>query len=243
MIRLQTGPDRAAHAVIWGCARLRSAAAPFAVGACIAGAYRFTASASFANPAVTLARSASDSFAGIRPADAPGFIAAQLAGAAAATLLFRWLAPSLRKDAASVVVAHSFSVNPEIPPAVKWRKGCCATMPGNELGINISGHRSKPVAEFDGQQFDYVITVCDSARESCPVFFGGAKRLHSEFDDPAALRGSDVERLGLFRRVRDELRIYLADFAQKGLSGERPAEGGAAWVYDRLSMFVSRGVG
>lgn len=93
--------------VIRGCVRLRSSAVPFAVGAYITGAYWFTASTSFANPAVTLARSASDTFAGIRPADAPGFIAAQLAGAAAATLLFRWMAPSLPKDAASVVLSHT----------------------------------------------------------------------------------------------------------------------------------------
>jgi len=92
--------------VIWGCARMRSSAVPFAVGAYITGAYWFTASTSFANPAVTLARSASDTFAGIRPADAPGFIAAQLAGAAAATILFRWLVPSLPKDAGAVVVSH-----------------------------------------------------------------------------------------------------------------------------------------
>ena len=78
-------------AVIWGCSRARSSAVPFAVGAYITGAYWFTASTSFANPAVTLARSASDTFAGIRPGDVPGFIAAQLAGAAAATILFRWL--------------------------------------------------------------------------------------------------------------------------------------------------------
>lgn len=93
--------------VIWGCARLRSSAVPFAVGAYITGAYWFTASTSFANPAVTLARSASDTFAGIRPTDAPGFIVTQLAGAAAATALFRWLAPSLPKDAGAVVVSHS----------------------------------------------------------------------------------------------------------------------------------------
>ena len=92
--------------VIWGCARLRSSAVPFAVGAYITGAYWFTASTSFANPAVTLARSASDTFAGIRPADAPGFIIAQLAGAAVATALFRWLVPSLPKDAAAVVISH-----------------------------------------------------------------------------------------------------------------------------------------
>jgi glycerol uptake facilitator-like aquaporin len=92
--------------VIWGCARRRSSAVPFAVGAYITGAYWFTSSTSFANPAVTLARSASDTFAGIRPGDAPGFIVAQLAGAAAATFLFRWLVPSLPKDAAAVVVSH-----------------------------------------------------------------------------------------------------------------------------------------
>ncbi len=84
-----------------------------------------------------------------------------------------------------------------------------------ELGIDISGHRSKSVEEFDGQHFDYVITVCDSARETCPVFFGGAARLHHSFDDPATLNGSAEERLALFRRVRDELRIYLTDFARK----------------------------
>ena len=92
--------------IIWGCARRRSSAVPFAVGAYITGAYWFTSSTSFANPAVTLARAASDTFAGIRPADAPGFIVAQLAGAMAATVLFRWLVPSLPKDASNVVIAH-----------------------------------------------------------------------------------------------------------------------------------------
>jgi len=93
--------------VIWGCARLRSSAVPFAVGAYITAAYWFTASTSFANPAVTLARAASDTFAGIRPADAPGFVTAQLAGATAATALFRWLVPSLREDAEKVIVPHA----------------------------------------------------------------------------------------------------------------------------------------
>lgn len=93
--------------VIRGCARLRSSAVPFAVGAYITSAYWFTASTSFANPAVTLARAATNTFAGIRPADAPGFIAAELLGAAGATILFRWLVPSLPKEAARVVVAHS----------------------------------------------------------------------------------------------------------------------------------------
>jgi len=84
-----------------------------------------------------------------------------------------------------------------------------------ELGIDIATHRSKHVDEFAGQPFDYVITVCDHARESCPVFFGAAQRLHHSFDDPAAAPGSEEQRLTLFRRVRDELRAYLREFARK----------------------------
>jgi glycerol uptake facilitator-like aquaporin len=93
--------------VIWGCARLRSSAVPFAVGAYITAAYWFTASTSLANPAVTLARAASNTFAGIRPIDAPGFIVAQLAGAAVATLLFRWLLPSLPKESDAIVMTEN----------------------------------------------------------------------------------------------------------------------------------------
>ncbi|HZR29448.1 MAG TPA: MIP/aquaporin family protein [Terriglobales bacterium] len=81
-------------AIIWGCSRARPTAVPFAVGAYITAAYWFTASTSFANPAVTIARSFTNTFAGIRPADAPGFVVMQLMGALAATLLFKWLAPS-----------------------------------------------------------------------------------------------------------------------------------------------------
>lgn len=89
--------------VIWGCVRSRPAAVPFAVGAYITAAYWFTSSTSFANPAVTLARAASDTFAGIRPVDAPGFIVAQLLGASAATALFRWLVPTLPQYADRVM--------------------------------------------------------------------------------------------------------------------------------------------
>jgi glycerol uptake facilitator-like aquaporin len=90
-------------AVIWGCARRRPGLVPFAVGAYITAAYWFTSSTSFANPAVTLARAASDTFAGIRPADAAGFIVAQLLGAAASTALFRWLVPVLPAVAGRVI--------------------------------------------------------------------------------------------------------------------------------------------
>ena len=81
-----------------------------------------------------------------------------------------------------------------------------------ELGIDISGHRSKHVDEFKGQAFDYVLTVCDNANESCPVFPGQTKRIHKAFEDPAAFQGTDEERLDFFRRVRDEIRDYLKNF-------------------------------
>ena len=93
-------------AVIWGCSRLRANAVPLAVGAYITAAYWFTSSTSFANPAVTLARAVSDTFSGIRPADAPAFIGAQLIGAIAATFLFRWLVPSLPKIAEEILMRH-----------------------------------------------------------------------------------------------------------------------------------------
>ncbi len=97
--------------IIWGCVRTRNSLVPFAVGAYITAAYWFTASTSFANPAVTLARSASNTFAGIRPADVPGFIAAQLLGAFAATALFRWLVPTLPSEASAVLVPHEEKEN------------------------------------------------------------------------------------------------------------------------------------
>ena len=91
-------------AVIWGCSRRRSPALPFAVAAYITAAYWFTASTSFANPAVTVARALSDTFAGIRPIDVPGFVLAQFVGAMAATLLFRWLVPALPEDPPGTVM-------------------------------------------------------------------------------------------------------------------------------------------
>ena len=93
-------------AVIWGCARSRPSAVPFAVGAYITAAYWFTASTSFANPAVTLARAMTNTFTGIRPADVVGFLAAQLMGALAATLLFRWLAPHMVAEPPAVLVSQ-----------------------------------------------------------------------------------------------------------------------------------------
>ena len=76
-----------------------------------------------------------------------------------------------------------------------------------ELGIDISSHRSKSVDEFAGQEFDYVVTVCDNAKESCPVFPGKTERIHWSFEDPAAVEGEWETRLAAFRRIRDEIRV------------------------------------
>ena len=92
--------------VVWGCSRTRSSAVPFAVGAYITAAYWFTASTSFANPAVTIARCLSNTFAGIRPVDVPWFIVAQFVGGFAATIVFRWLVPNLQVRAKEVLLAH-----------------------------------------------------------------------------------------------------------------------------------------
>jgi glycerol uptake facilitator-like aquaporin len=96
-------------AVIWGCVRQRTSAVPYAVGAYITAAYWFTSSTSFANPAVTIARSATNTFAGIRPADVAGFVGAQLAGAFAATLLFQWLMPALKQEPTTILLQHDQS--------------------------------------------------------------------------------------------------------------------------------------
>ena len=83
-----------------------------------------------------------------------------------------------------------------------------------EVGIDISGHRSKSVDEFAGQDFDYVITVCDNANESCPIFPAKTKRIHWSVEDPAGVQGSEGETLTAFRRARDELRARLRAFTR-----------------------------
>lgn len=84
-----------------------------------------------------------------------------------------------------------------------------------EMGIDIGSHRSKSVDELNGQHFDYIITVCDNAKESCPVFPGNTKRIHWSFDDPASVKGTHEERLSEFRRVRDEIAETLSLFIKK----------------------------
>ncbi len=84
-----------------------------------------------------------------------------------------------------------------------------------EVGVDISGHRSKSVDEFTGREFDYVITVCDNARQRCPVFPAATRRIHWSFDDPAAATGGEGERMAVFRRVRDEIEERLREFLRR----------------------------
>jgi arsenate reductase len=85
-----------------------------------------------------------------------------------------------------------------------------------EIGIDISGHRSKSVEEFAGQELDLVITVCDNAKESCPVFPGSTQRLHWPFEDPAAVAGSEEQRLAAFRSIRDQIQGRIQLFLDNG---------------------------
>ena len=113
----------------------------------------------------------------------------------------------LRHDAGNRFEVFSAGVSPS-----QVRAEAIAAM--RELGIDISGQRSKSVEEFAGQEFDYVITVCDNANEHCPVFPGTTQRIHWSFDDPAAIVGDEAARLAVFRRVRDDLRERLRTLEQ-----------------------------
>jgi arsenate reductase len=114
----------------------------------------------------------------------------------------------LRQSGGSKYEVYSAGIEPSLvkPEAI-------AVM--QEIGIDISGHRSKSVDEFLGQEFDYVITVCDNAKEHCPIFPGKAKRIHWSFDDPSTAEGDEATRLAVFARVRDEIREKLNDFIAK----------------------------
>jgi len=115
----------------------------------------------------------------------------------------------LRHDAGNVYEVFSAGTKP-----TRVRPEAITVM--REVVIDISGHRSKSVDEFAGQDFDYVITVCDNAKESCPIFPANTKRIHWSIDDPAAVQGPEEERLAAFRRIRDELRARLQTFAKGG---------------------------
>lgn len=81
----------------------------------------------------------------------------------------------------------------------------------SEMGIDISGHRSKLADDFLNEDFDYIVTVCDNANENCPYFPGGKERIHKSFKDPSGFKGADEERLNIFRRVRDEIKEWIEE--------------------------------
>jgi len=118
----------------------------------------------------------------------------------------------LRHDAGDTYEVFSAGTKPTLvrPEAIQVMR---------EVGIDISGHRSKSVDEFEGQNFEYVITVCDNAKESCPIFPAKTKRIHWSIDDPAAVQGSEEERVAAFRLSRDELRARLKAFGQGHVEG------------------------
>ena len=112
----------------------------------------------------------------------------------------------LRHDAGNIFDVYSGGVEP-----TQVRPEAVEAM--NDIGIDISSHRSKSVDEFAGEEFDYVITVCDNANEQCPIFPGKTRRIHWSFEDPAASEGDEDARLAVFRRVRDEIRLQLRRLA------------------------------
>ena len=111
----------------------------------------------------------------------------------------------LRHDAGDRFEVHSAGTQP-----APVRPEAIAVL--REIGIDISRQRSKHVGEFKGPHFDIVLTVCDHAKESCPVFFGTATSVHHNFEDPSAFSGGAEERLAAFREVRDEIRKFLGEF-------------------------------
>ena len=112
----------------------------------------------------------------------------------------------LRKDAGDSFEVVSAGVDP-----TNVRSEAIEVM--RQVGIDLNGHRSKSLDEFEGKQFDFVITVCDNANELCPVFPGDIKRIHWSIEDPASAEGDPDTRLAVYRRVRDELRHRLRLFA------------------------------
>ena len=111
-------------------------------------------------------------------------------------------------DLAGKVQAFSAGTDPSAahPMAVAIMK---------ELGIDISHHRSKSIDEFAGEKFDYVITLCDQAAEACPLFFGGTRKIHMGFADPATVQGGEEQKIAAFRKVRDQIQEQLVGFLTK----------------------------
>jgi arsenate reductase len=131
-----------------------------------------------------------------------------------ARVLFLCTGNSARSQMAEGLLRHLAGDRFDVSSAGIQPKGLnsLAVRAMQEIGIDISNHWSKDVSQFLGQNFSYVITVCDKAKESCPVFPSKARRLHWSFKDPAEAEGPEGERLAVFRQVRDEIASYIRDF-------------------------------
>ena len=134
-------------------------------------------------------------------------------------VLFLCTGNSARSQMAEGLINHDFASDIEAFSAGTAPKGLNpnAVQVMHELGIDISGNASKPISKFKDESFDYVITLCDDANEDCPVFFGGVKRLHMGFRDPAEATGSDEEILREFRCIRDEIRARMDGYFKNEL--------------------------
>lgn len=129
-------------------------------------------------------------------------------------VLFLCTGNSARSQMAEGLVNHDFAGEIEAFSAGTDPQGLnpFAVRVMKELDIDISGNTSKHISTFSDQSFDYVITLCDDANENCPVFFGGVKRLHMGFADPAKASGSEEEILDEFRRIRNDIRQQMSEF-------------------------------
>ncbi|MHB1324615.1 MAG: arsenate reductase ArsC [Thermoleophilia bacterium] len=130
------------------------------------------------------------------------------------TALFLCTGNSARTQMAEGLVNHDFAGEIKAYSAGTDPQGLntYAVQVMAQLGIDISGNTSDHISKYEDQPFDYVITLCDDANSNCPVFFGGVKRLHIGFPDPARMTGSDEEIRGEFRRIRDEIRERMNDY-------------------------------
>jgi arsenate reductase len=146
---------------------------------------------------------------------------------AAIRVLFVCTGNSARSQIAEAILRHQGGPAFDVASAGTEPKGVnpLTVRILEEIGIDISTARSKSVSEFLGQEFDYVITVCDQARESCPIFPGARESIHWGFDDPAAAEGSEVERLAVFRRVMSEISVRLQPFEEVALRQHGRAAG------------------
>ncbi|MBE0599298.1 MAG: arsenate reductase ArsC [Desulfuromonadales bacterium] len=137
-------------------------------------------------------------------------------------VLFLCTGNSCRSQMADGIVNHDFSDRLEAFSAGTEPHGLNpkAVQVMAEIGIDISGNSSDHLSKYDGESFDYVITLCGDANEKCPLFFGGVKRLHMGFDDPPKARGTEEEVMNVYRRVRDEIRRQMREFFEAEESGK-----------------------